>query len=251
MLLPMKLIVLGSGTCVPSLQRHAPGYLLLEGSQQLLIDCGSGTLFQLERAGRSYRSIDAVCITHTHPDHVADLVPLLQALRVTPGFVRSQELLILGPPSVRTLLERAYPWLLGAEAFVTRCIEMPGRHQFATLRVNSCATQHTDDSVAYRFEAGGRSLVITGDADYDSALVEFARGADLLVADCSFPDRLKIRGHMSASECGRLAEQAGVGRLLLSHLYPVEAGDAARLHESRAVYRGPVELAEDLAQWQV
>ena len=79
----MKLIILGSGTCVPSLKRSAPGYYLHAEDWQALVDCGSGTLLQLERAGKSYKDIDAVFITHGHPDHFADLMPLVHALLAT------------------------------------------------------------------------------------------------------------------------------------------------------------------------
>jgi ribonuclease BN (tRNA processing enzyme) len=251
MLFGVRLIVLGSGTCVPSLRRNAPGYLLLAGGRQLLVDCGSGTLLQLERIGRSYRGIDAVCITHTHPDHIADLVPLLHALRATPGYVRTRDLPIFGSVAVRVLLERAYPRLLSGPAFGVPCIEMPGTVELGSVRVSACRTAHTDDSVAYRIEEQSRSVVLTGDTDYDGGLVAFARGAELLVADCSFPDQLKVAGHMSSSECGRMAREAGVARLLLSHLYPTELAEAVRLTECRAVFAGPVELAEDLVEVEI
>jgi ribonuclease BN (tRNA processing enzyme) len=251
MLCGVRLIVLGSGTCVPSLRRNAPGYLLLAGGSRLLIDCGSGTLLQLERVGQSYREIDAVCITHTHPDHVADLVPLLHALRATPGYVRTRKLPILGPPSVRALLERAYPRLLSGAAFAVPCIEMPGAVELGSVQMSACRTPHTDDSVAYRIEEQNGSVVLTGDTDYDEGLVAFARGADLLVADCSFPDQLKAAAHMSSSDCGRLAREARVGRLLLSHLYPTELPEALRLSECRAIFGGPVQLAEDLIEIEI
>ena len=68
----MQLIVLGSGTTVPSALRNAAGYYLAVHNQEFLIDCGSGVLVQLERTGKSYRTLDAVFITHTHPDHIGD-----------------------------------------------------------------------------------------------------------------------------------------------------------------------------------
>jgi ribonuclease BN (tRNA processing enzyme) len=69
----MKLIVLGSGTGVPSLVRNAPGYFTEALGQELLLDCGSGTLLQMERVGKRYHTLDAVLMTHTHPDHIGDL----------------------------------------------------------------------------------------------------------------------------------------------------------------------------------
>src|SRR4030066_2105550 len=103
----MKLIILGSGTCVPSLKRSAPGYYLQAEDWQALVDCGSGTLLQLERAGKSYKDIDAVFITHGHPDHFADLMPLIHALLATPKFRREKDLYIVAPGGFIAYYEKA------------------------------------------------------------------------------------------------------------------------------------------------
>jgi ribonuclease BN (tRNA processing enzyme) len=249
---PMRLTVLGSGTCVPSLKRNAPGALLEAADQKLLVDCGSGTLLQLERAGGSYRTVDAVFITHTHPDHVTDLVPLLHALDHTPDFERTRSLRIVGPPAVRTWLEQCAPRLLGApRSFALELVDMPSALGFGALHVSSCPTRHTDASLAYRFEHDGRALVLTGDAEHDDGLVRLARGADLLVADCSFPDELRVAGHMTASDCGRLATAAGVKHLVLSHLYPTRFPEEHRLEQARAEFSGTISIAEDLAAFEV
>ena len=66
----MKLTILGSGTCVPSLKRNAPSNYLKIGDKQILVDCGSGTLLQLEKANLTYNEIDIVCISHYHTDQI-------------------------------------------------------------------------------------------------------------------------------------------------------------------------------------
>jgi ribonuclease BN (tRNA processing enzyme) len=242
----MKLTVLGSGTCVPSLKRNAPGYLLEAEGRQVLVDCGSGTLLQLERAGKSFKEIDAVFITHLHPDHFADLMPLLHALIAVPGLRREKDLIIAGPEGFEEYYETAFIPILGRYNFI-RLIEIEDKLDLAPFHLFSTRTVHTGTSLAYRFESGGRSVVFTGDADYDQGLIDFSRDADILIADSSFPHSSKAKGHMSAKECGLLAERAGVKRLLLSHIYPVDAPDSDRLEECKEVFSGPVELAEDLA----
>ncbi len=92
----MRLIVLGSGTCVPSLSRNAPGYLLVTDDFQVLVDCGEGTMKQLLHAGFSFQDIDAVFLSHYHPDHVSGLLPLLHALKSSTGFVRRKNLQVAG-----------------------------------------------------------------------------------------------------------------------------------------------------------
>ena len=90
--------------------------------------------------------------------------------------------------------------------------------------------------------------MFTGDTDYDQRIIEISISADLLVADCSFPDADKVKGHLSAKECGIVAKKAGVKKLLLSHIYPADMPDAERVNESREAFDGEVLLAEDLME---
>jgi ribonuclease BN (tRNA processing enzyme) len=243
----MKLIVLGSGTCVPSLKRNAPGYYLEAEGSSVLVDCGSGTLLQLERAGKSYKYIDAVFITHRHPDHFADLMPLIHALLATPEFKRENDLFIIAPEGFRDYYDKAIASVLGKPGdFTIQLIQLQDKLDFGPFHVFSAKTVHATDSVAYRFENGEKTIVFTGDADYDQGIIAFSQNADLLIADCSFPDSMKAKGHLSAKECGLVAKKAKVKKLLLSHLYPANTPDSDRVGESGEVFAGDIVLAEDL-----
>lgn len=250
----MKLIVLGSGTGVPSLVRNAPGYFIEALGQEFLVDCGSGSLLQMERAGKHYRPLDAVFMTHTHPDHIGDLIPLIHALKITPGFRREKPLKLFGPAGLAAFYHDCIaPVVTKPKHFEVQITEVATPWAFGGLNVRSAPTVHSDklQSVAYRFEADHRSLVLSGDCDYDSALVDLSQAADLLVLDCSFPDALKVKGHLSASECGRVAREAKVKKLLLSHLYPTAAAEDTRVMECRTVFEGDVQLAEDLMELEI
>jgi len=214
-----------------------------------MVDCGSGALVQLERTGRSYRDIDCVFLTHLHPDHVSDLGVLLQALQHTPGFNRTKPLSIFGSSELHRKLALCIPRaLLHPDGFVIRLKEMSGPVDLPGLRILSMKTMHKPESLAYRFEAGGRSIVITGDSDFSEPLAGFSRAADLLVADCSFPHRKKIPGHMSAMECGILARNAGARELILSHIYPAGEPDEDRIAECTEAFQGRVTMARDLME---
>ncbi len=241
----MKLTVLGSGTCVPSLIRNAPGYLLEEAGKHVLVDCGSGTLLQLEKIGKSFRDIDAVFITHLHPDHFSDLMPLVHALVSAPGYKREKELLVAGPEGFMNYYEDAFVPILRKRDFI-KLIEVDSEAGYGPFHVDSTKTAHSANSLAYRFEAADRSVVFTGDTDHDQGLIEFSKNADLLVADASFPYLNKMKGHLSAKECGLIAEEANVKHLLLSHIYQIDEPDDARLKECREVFGGKSEIAEDL-----
>ena len=245
----MKLIVLGSGTCVPSLKRHAPGYYLDVADKEILIDCGSGTLLQLEKAGKSYKSIDVVFITHTHPDHISDLVPLIQALFATPGFKREKDILIVGPNGLRDLYERCIAsFVRRPKTFHCEIVEIGDKLDLDSLSVFSIKTIHSENSIAYRFEVEGKSIVITGDCDIDQNLIKFSENVDLLVIDCSFPNSLKVKGHLTSRECGLIAKNAQVKKLILSHIYPTLYPDDIRLKECSKIFKGDVRLAEDLME---
>jgi ribonuclease BN (tRNA processing enzyme) len=250
----MRVIVLGSGTTVPSSLRSAPGYYLECNGQEFLIDCGSGALVQLARAGRSYRTIDGVFVTHTHPDHIGDLIRLIHALKFTPGFQREQALRLFGPAGFPAFFETHVVPLVGKPGhFSVEVTEVEATFELSGMGVRTAPTVHAAslNSVSYRFEDGHRSVVFSGDCDYDRGIVELSRDTDLLVLDCSFPDALKMRGHLSASECGKVAKQANVKRLLLSHLYPVPRDQDQRLEQCRSIFDGDVRLAEDLMEIEV
>jgi ribonuclease BN (tRNA processing enzyme) len=245
----MKLTILGSGTCVPSLRRSAPGYLLEVSDRQIIVECGNGTLRQLERAGKGYKEIDAILITHTHPDHFSDLLAILHALMGTPGFTREKGLSIIGPPGFKRTYECCITSILRKpKTFTVDVKEAEGKIDLGYLHVLTTKTIHSENSIAYRFEGEGKSVVFTGDCDYDERLVALSMNAGLLVIDCSFPNALKVSGHLSAKECGVVARKAKVGRVLLSHIYPTHIPEDERLRECRAEYEGEVLLAEDLME---
>jgi ribonuclease BN (tRNA processing enzyme) len=178
----MKLIVLGSGTCVPSVERNAPGYYLEIAGKHILVDCGSGTVRQVERAGRSFKDIDFVFISHTHPDHVADLLPFLHALLSAPRYSREKDLLIAGPEGMRYYYDRCVsPLIRESENFRIEVREIEGEIDLGDFQVARVKTLHSFNSIAYRFTRGEKSIVLTGDCDVDEGIVTLSRGADLLV----------------------------------------------------------------------
>lgn len=249
----MKLTILGSGTCVPSLKRSAPAYFLEADGRQILIDCGSGTVLQLEKLGRSYKDIDAVFITHPHPDHVAGVVPFVQALLATPMFAREKDLLFVGPNGFRDYYKSCVASIMGApKTFSINIIDIEDRLDYPPLSVIAAQTVHSENSIAYRFEHNGRSLVITGDADYDQGIIALSENCGLLIADCSFPGSMKSRGHMTPEECGLVAKKAGAAKLVLSHLHAIPSyPDSERINECRVVFDGDVVLAEDLMEFNL
>ncbi|RMG01919.1 MAG: MBL fold metallo-hydrolase [Nitrospirae bacterium] len=241
----MRVIVLGSGTCVPDPVRGSPGYLVEADECLLLVDAGPGVLRQAVKAGYSYKEIDAVLLTHHHPDHASDFVPLIHSLMATPGFKRGKPLFVFGSGHTTGLLKKNLELFIAKKPGFEIVYRTEQRTLLCGVEVSSVETNHADGSRAYRITEGERSVVITGDADLDDALVRFASGADLIVADSSTTSEGKMKGHMSSREAGRLAAKGGAGRLLLSHIYPF-FDEKRAVSEVRESFGGEVLIAYDL-----
>lgn len=244
----MELIILGSGTAIPSPRRGSPGLSVQAAGEYLLFDGGSGTLRSLARAGISFTDLDRIFYTHLHPDHTGDLVPLLFAMR-NPDYPRLKPLFIYGPRGFQAFYEKlqaAYgQWMAPANYELIMAELEEKAVEGEGLRVIPRPVQHIKDSLAYRVEAEGRSLVFSGDTAYCESLVELAKGADLLVLECSFPDEWPNRLHLTPSEAGAIAALSGCRRLVLTHFYPIcDRYDI--VDQCRKSYDGEVIVAEDL-----
>jgi ribonuclease BN (tRNA processing enzyme) len=243
-----QLIVVGSGTGIPSLRRGSPGLLLISRDSKVLIDSGPGALRRIVELGVSYLDLDLLLYTHAHPDHVADLVPILFASKYS-ELPRQKDLLCIGGPGFQDHFEKLKgiygPWI-EPETYRLKVAEISKKPvSFNDLKILAKPTAHLQGSVAYRIEFGdGGSVVISGDTDYCRSLVELAMEVDLLVLECSFPDEKKVEGHLTPSLAGRIALESRCKRLLLTHLYPIcDRFDI--VEECRRNYGGEILLAED------
>ena len=245
----MELIILGSGTGVPSLKRGSPGFLVKSENQSLLLDGGSGTLQKMLQAGVTYKDLDAVLYTHIHPDHCADLVPLIFACKYQEE-PRQKDLLIMGGGGFRDYFE-GLRWVHGSwiesQTFHIHMFEVAADEvTIGDLQVKALPLDHMLGSVGYRITSPqGRSLVYSGDTDYCPNIVELAMGADLLLLECSFPEGRKVPGHLTPALAGRIAHEAECKRLCLTHFYPpCDHADIKGM--CRQVFKGEVILAEDM-----
>ena len=247
----MQLTVIGSGTAALRAERGLSGYVLRNDEELYLLDGGSGTLKKCAEAGISYKAIDKIFYTHLHPDHTTDLVPFLFATKHTPGFLRTNKLEIYGPVGFTEFFRKVtdvYGVGLTEVDYELETTEMSrDRLTFEDLRVETNLMQHAKNAIGYRFTADNRVFVYSGDTDYCEEIIALARDADLLLLECSFPDHMKVAGHLTPTEAGRVAQKAGAKRLLLTHLYP-PCDEEDILTACRRGYDGRVELAYDLMQ---
>jgi ribonuclease BN (tRNA processing enzyme) len=244
-----EVVILGSGTGVPSIRRASPGLVLFCEDTKVLIDSGSGVLRRMLDIGMTYHDIDLLLYTHLHPDHIADFVPILFACKYA-DLPREKDLLCLGGPGFEhhfNQLKEIYGRWIEPRSYqlsITEVSEKP--FVFRNLKIFSRPMAHTPESVGYRIEFNdGKSIAMSGDTDYCQSIVDLAREADLLVLECSFPEGRKVEGHLTPSLAGRIASEAHCRRLLLTHLYPV-CDSADVVGPCRDIFKGDIILAEDL-----
>ncbi len=240
----MDVVILGSGTGYPNPQRFPPGLLVYVGEQALLFDAGSGTLHRLLRAGVDVGALGYAFFTHSHSDHCGDLVPMLQALAL---MRRTQPLHVIASPGflayLRAMLD-LNPWARPSLYELREVDITNGPFEGPGWVVDAALTGHTQESLAFRVRAEGKTLVYTGDAVAGERLVAFARGADLLIAECSFPDECAEPYHLTPSSAGTLAEEARARHLVLTHFYPpCDRVDVASI--AAKVYSGKITVAQD------
>jgi ribonuclease BN (tRNA processing enzyme) len=249
----IQVTVLGSGTCVPSLVRSSCAILLQVGETQLVFDAGPGTMRRLLEAGTDIYRIDYVFFSHFHPDHTAELVPLLFANKYPDPLRRQKPLTIVGGPGLKQFmagLEAVYGHWIQLASGMLDIVEMNGRRAQGMagdgFNVTAAPVVHNPESVAFRIETpSGGTVVYSGDTDYSERLVALARQAGLLICESAVPDDQKIPGHLTPSLAGKIAAQADVQRLMLTHFYPAcDTIDIAA--QCRRTYGGPLVLAEDL-----
>lgn len=256
----LRYTLIGSGTILPSAERGPAAHHFTCGEITALFDLGSGTLRRMDGLGLAWDELDLVAVTHRHQDHVADLLPLLFALRNAPGLDRVRPLTLVGYDGTLSDLERLAGiyggWVLdpGFPMEVREAEDTPVEveRDEATIEVEAYPVVHTPEAVGYRIGLadGGRETVVayTGDTGECAEAVDLARDADLLVAECSVADEDAVEGHLAPRAVGRIAGEASVRRVVATHFYPsvLALGWAEIERRIREAYpQGPIDLGTD------
>lgn len=251
----VKVTILGSGTCVPSLVRSAPSVLVTIDDRNLIFDMGAGTIRRLLEKGRHISEISHIFFSHFHPDHTSDLVPFIFASKYPKNRRRNNPITLVGASGFADFYDRLKgvygDWIDLGEGMMD-IIELnnssPDCLSLGCADIRTLPMAHIKSSIGYRLETPeGSSVVYTGDTDFDRNVIELARDADLLVCESAYPDSMKAAGHLTPSMAGHIASEAKVKHLVLTHLYP-ECDHADIEGECRKTYKGPLTLARDLLE---
>jgi ribonuclease Z len=223
----MKLIVLGSGTSIPHSHRSSPAYWLETESGQLLLDIGADAPHRMAEEQLDWASLDAIWISHFHLDHFGGLAPFLFGTRSGPQTQRRRKpLRVYGASGFKKILQaidQANDYRLLKQPFPLELIEVQSGSEFEIfpgLNAKTFSTPHTKESLAIRLkDKTGTLLVYTSDTGPSDDLAEFARGAAVLLMECSFHKNKPVKTHLELAEAMQLASKCGPQKLVLSHLY--------------------------------
>lgn len=245
----MEITVVGSGTVVPRLRRRQSCVVVRAGGEMLVFDLGSGAVRGMLGSGHNPLGVDHIFLTHFHPDHTVDIVPLLFAMEHGVQEPRTRPLHIAGPEpflefwsSIKNVWGQ---WMFDDHTDAAELSRDDAEPlELADCRLSWAPAEHRPESIAYRLDSEDGAFVYTGDTEYCGPVVELARGADTLLIECSFPDDAPVPGHLTPGGVARIASEAEVGRVVLTHIYPAADGLDLVSEVGRA-FDGEVIVAED------
>jgi ribonuclease BN (tRNA processing enzyme) len=243
----MEIIILGSGTAVPVKDHSPAGILIIHEGHPVLLDIGPGTLTRLLPTGISFDHLIFLLSTHLHPDHTLDLATLLQVFDSAPDSRRISPFTIIGCKGTKDFVDRLlilYPEITPQTYALN--IQEVFRDEFNMfgLKVKSAPTGHTPYSVSYRLQNQNYRIVYSGDATPQGDLITLAADADILICECSFPSGWESKDHLNADSLGKIASEANVKSLIVTHCYP-PALNIDLEKQIRHHYKGLIHLAVD------
>jgi ribonuclease BN (tRNA processing enzyme) len=263
---PLAVQVLGSGGPQIKPDRASSSYLLwVDDKAKVLIDMGGGAFFRFGQAQAKFTDLAMMGVSHLHPDHISDLPALLWGGRM----VRKEPLPIVGPsgndaaPPFPTFLSRLFDDKSGAFEVLGSTLGAQDFHLAVStvdatkgepstvfdrdgLVVTALGIPHGPmPTLAYRVETGGMSVVFSTDqTGTNPKFVPFAKSANVLIMHLAIAAGATSPLHAAPAVVGRIAQEAGVGRLIVSHIGQFDLDPA--LAELKKAYAGPLTVGADL-----
>lgn len=264
----MRLTVLGKSPSWQDAGGACSGYLLEDGDACLLIDCGNGVFSKLRRF-RDYTRVDAVVISHLHADHVLDLIPFACALTYAPrqqpvpvdrwpGTDSPARPRLIVPPGATDVFRRVCAAVIHEDliekAFEVEEYDARSEPDVGSIQLAFHPVPHFTETFAICAKStnGGGRLAYGADCSPTEEIVEFARGADLLLMEATLPrpERTGMRGHLTPAEAGDHARRAEAGRLVLTHISD-ELDELWARREATETFGAPVDVAHEGAMYEV
>lgn len=245
----MRLTVIGCSGSLAGPDSPASSYLVQADGFSLVLDLGNGALGALQRH-LALTDLDAVILSHLHPDHYIDMCGLHVARAYDPrgGY---RELPVYGPSGTAKRLDHAYDGEIG-DRFDIRALTAGLTFDIGPFAVTVDRVDHPVEAYGIRLEHGGRTLTYSGDTDTCSQITGLARNADLFLCEAAFQEGRDTdrHVHLTGRRAGQVAAAAAARRLVLTHIPPWTDADVVSA-EAREVFDGPLEVATPGATYDI
>jgi len=244
--------VLGSSSSIPRPARASSSYLVRAAQTSVVLDLGTGGFSNLRRY-LAADDIDAVVVSHMHPDHFIDLIPLRYALRYGPRSNRRRVSLYLPPQgevALRRLVAAFAPEADGdflADVYDVREYDPEGALEVGAVRVRFAPTAHYIPTFAIRCDVAGASVAYSADTAPSASVAALAADSDLFLCEATLaPGTVEAleRGHLTPREAGELGAAARTRRLVLTH-YGGETKPGDLAADAATAFAGEITVADD------
>ncbi len=240
----VDLVVVGCSGSFPGPDSPASCYLIEHEGSRIVLDMGNGSLGALARHTDIY-GIDAVLLSHLHPDHFIDLCSYYVARKYRPDG-NLPPVAVWGPSDTGRRIAAAYGLRAGeamSDGFDVR--DHDPEFTVGPFRVTTTRVVHPVEAYAIRIEAGGAAIAYSGDTGPTDRLPDIARDADVALFEASFlsSDHNPADLHLTARQAAEHAQRAGARRLVLTHLVPWN-DPRETLAEAAGHFTGDIALAE-------
>lgn len=239
----LKIIVLGSGSIIPTKYRFSTSFLIEYSMGKILLDIGPGTIEKLRRMNVHPNSIDRLFITHFHLDHTLDLPALIKIRMFNElgGANQNPRILdVYGPTGLMSFIDKlsSINGVYGYLSEMMRNLDFLRIHEIGgglvedlkNLKVYAASVEHYN-GLAYRLEVDSVTIAYSGDSTYDERMIKLAESVDILIHECSFPKELLLGKHTSDEELVEIGRRTKPKLLVVNHLYPAWEGREEELED--------------------
>lgn len=276
----LKVTLLGTGAPVPSIERFGPSTLVEAGGQKFLFDCGRGAGQRLWQQKIQLGSVNRLFLTHLHSDHVVG-IPDLWLTGWIPAVYgrRAEPFRVWGPTGTRNMmqhLQEAFAWDISTRQkeqnkadsgirIVAHDVSQGVVYNEGGVTITAFTVDHADfidSALGYRLDYGGHSVVLSGDTRFSNNLVQFARGADVVIHEVAAASEKSVQSsplvrqilgfHSSPEDAGKVFTLVKPKLAVYSHIVLLTADPsipppttADLVRRTAAVYKGPLQVGED------
>jgi len=239
----LKVTVLGCNGPYPKAGGACSGYLLEDEDTKILIDCGNGVLSRLFAHCDDLNKLDAIFISHLHPDHMSDLMVLRYAVFIKRMFGKLNNPIPIYLPANPV---EEYERVQYNDSFTQNVINEATEVNIKGIKITLKKTNHPVECYAMAFEKNNKKFVYSADTKYFNELIEFADRSDLFLCEANIlhKDMTENVPHLSGKQAAEIALKANVNRIVLTHLLP-EINLNELLNEAKEVFPKNLEIAEE------